>query len=830
MREDNYRNKEEVKYITDQIWRAINILRGVLPVEHLHVYLFLLSAYYDRIIKKEFLDWGNDYHGFIYQAIKSDPRYSKLSNVYFPIIQNIPDEKLAELLHHFSKFNLNMLGHNFDEIFDNLLFKLADVQGKYSGEFLLPSEISKFIMEIAETSAGAKIFNPFAGLASFAIHLKNREQYFGQEIVSSTWALGMLRLMRKQSDVDIDYRNEDSIQNWPDFAQFDLVVSNPPFGQKINSNNINSNFGIERFDIDSNHILENSGLFSLNTEQYVIQRGLASINFDGKVVCIATQRILFIGGFEGRFRQHLIEEGLIDTVISLPGGLLKHTGIATCILILTRKRNSNQVIRMVDGTNFIIDNGRRDKRLDNEKLLDYLRSYNNQEFVRQISIDRIRENDYNLSVKRYLLKEFEGVALKKIVKIFHGTRVGQGGYGKFIRTSNLKDDDIDYFLDINAVEDRELRVHSKRIEHSCLLVSVRWKSLKPTLFEYSDTPIYVGLDIIALEIGNQYLDPHYLISELRSDRVIDQVAAYQNTGAMQSLNRSDFFDIKIKVPSLEEQQAKVRGILELSKKFKSLQKERNALAHGQQVKNFDEFASLKHSLGAPRQNILSNAKSLIRFFESNNTPEFIKVKKLYIERYKTDLVEDLNQIKEDINHISTILEKGEKGLVLNNYELKPISIQDINKLLKREKKSKEKFTIQFDELSNSEMIGKKAIEANITLFQILIDNIFSNAEKYAFMEKSINNEVIIDLKATEDFMQLEIKNNGIPFPKNYSKEKFIAKFSTANPDKGTGLGGYDINRIAEYFNNPDWKLILKEDDPFPVSFKFNFPIIPMINE
>jgi len=829
MREDNYSDKQKVEFLTNQIWKSINILRGVLPIEHHHVYLFLLSAYYDRIIKKEFLDGGNDYLQLIYNALDSKPGYSELMDVYFPIIDNIPRRNLGNLLHQFSWLDLNMPEHNFDEIFDILLFQLADFQGKYSGEFLLPFEISQFLIKIADIPRGAKVFNPFAGLASFAIHLENNEQYYGQEISRSTWALGMLRLMRKQSDISIEYRVEDSIQNWPHFDHFDLVISNPPFGLKIDPSNITQGIKWNKTMLPSSVLLSNKSNLKITSEQYVMQKGLESVNYDGKVICVASIGTLFRGGAEGRFRKYLIEEGLVDTVISLPGGLLKQTGIAICILILTKKRNTDKVIRLVDGTNFVIDNGRKDKRLDNEKLLNYIRSYNNHEFVRQISIDRIRKNNYNLSVQRYLLDEFDGVSLKNVTKSIQVVRAVKGTFGKLITTSNLKDDDVDYHLNINEINERELPSHSTKIGNSCLLVSTRWKSLKPTLFEYSDTPIYIGLDILALEIDDQNIDPHYLVSELRSTNVLNQVSAYQNTGAIHFLNRSDFFDIKVKVPPLLEQKAKVKVILELSQKFKALQNERNALVHGQQIKSFDEFASLKHSLGAPRQNILSNAKSLIRFFETNDAPEFDEVKKRYAERYETNLIEDLIQIKEDINHISIILEKGEQGLILSNYELRPIAITEINKVLKKSKKSKGTFNPKYEELSNQEMTGK-AIEANITLFQIFLDNIFSNANKYAFKEKSNKNEVIIELKVTEDVMQMKIKNNGNPFPKNYNKEKFIAKFSTANPEKGTGLGGYDINRIAEYFNNPDWDLILNENDPFPVYFEFNFPVIPMINE
>ena len=370
---------------------------------------------------------------------------------------------------------------------------------------------------------------------------------------------------------------------------------------------------------------------------------------------------------------------------------------------------------------------------------------------------------------------------------------------------------------------------SRKISESCLLVSRQWKLLKPTYFEFKKTPIYIGREIVALKVDESQVNVDFLINELKSEAVHKQLNLYKNKGSINSLDVLDLLKIKIILPSIGEQQAKIRGVLELSQRVKVLLSERNVLAHGQQVKSFDEFASLKHSLGTPRQNILSNVKSLIRFFENNNSNAFIEVKDFYNNRYETNLVDDLIQIKDDINHISTILEKGENGLILNNYNLKPISIHDINMLLNKANTRKEKFTLVYKELKNEEMKGR-AIQANITLFQILLDNIFSNANKYAFVDTSNKNEVIIELKVTDENVLLEIKNNGKSFPKNYSKEKFIMKFSTVDPSKGTGLGGYDINRIAEYFSNPDWELDLNENTPFPVSFKFIFPVIPLINE
>jgi type I restriction enzyme M protein len=91
-------------------------------------------------------------------------------------------------------------------------------------------------------------------------------------------------------------------------------------------------------------------------------------------------------------------------------------------------------------------------------------------------------------------------------------------------------------------------------------------------------------------------------------------------------------------------------------------------------------------------------------------------------------------------------------------------------------------------------------------------------------KKETGNEVVIELTEIEDILLVEVRNNGKPFPKNFDREKFITKYSTADASSGKGLGGYDIHRIATDFKNPEWVLSLNEDPFYPVKFKFQFPI------
>ena len=85
---------------------------------------------------------------------------------------------------------------------------------------------------------------------------------------------------------------------------------------------------------------------------------------------------------------------------------------------------------------------------------------------------------------------------------------------------------------------------------------------------------------------------------------------------------------------------------------------------------------------------------------------------------------------------------------------------------------------------------------------------------------------MIELGIAEEGFFINILNNGTSFPKNMDKEKFITKYKTSDVNNGTGLGGYDINRIAEYFES-EWFLRLNSDPFFKVQFNFWFNPLPI---
>lgn len=810
----NAKENFEIEALKDNILNMYIILRNENIFSHdYHVILFLLSAYKDNLISVDLIEENQNIKENLLERLRIFyvdllSQDTSIFDSFKDSIQRLSVNSFIQIIKLLTRIDKQVLSENFPLIFDSELYRISKSQGRFAGEYIQPVELTRLMCNLVNLDKNSKVFNPFAGIASFGVYIGQNHNYFGQELNHKTWELGALRLLAYNRQIGSKYVCDDSILNWPDESEkFDLIISNLPLGMRLGNNYRNIEPNIRTI------------------EQFLIEKGVQSLKHNGKLIALLPQGFLFRGMQEQLLRKQLVEEDLIDTIISLPGGLLLNTGIPLIILVLNRNKKLPGKVKFVDAKNFVIAKGPREKVLNDHGLIDFIHSDNQDDNVVKIVYNnQIRENDYNLTVARYFHKQINGVKLGDILELVRGQRGKLPETGKLIRIRNLKDDKVDFTLDVSSVEETELRrsdIHL--VSESCLLLAMRWRSLKPTLFEFKDEPIFRSHDIFSFKVNETIVDKAYLINELHADYVQEQLESYRlGASVMPFIRKDDLMEVIIKLPSLQEQRAKVQGIYELSHKIKSLQEERNALAHGKTIKQFNEFASLKHTLGRPRQNILDWSDNLLDFL-TKKKEGFEALNKLFTEFYDIDIISALKEIKRDVNFITDVLEKGENGLVLSQYEKQIISLSDINSIINELSNNGFSFKIK-KFLLKGEMLKERGIYANKTLFKTLLDNILTNANKYAFDEKATGNEVIIELSEVDDSLAMEIRNNGKSFPKNFDKEKFITKYSTADSRNGSGLGGYDIHRIACDFNNPDWILSLNEDPFFLVKFKFQFPI------
>ena len=69
----------------------------------------------------------------------------------------------------------------------------------------------------------------------------------------------------------------------------------------------------------------------------------------GRVAVVVPHGVLFRGSSEGKIRQQLIAENLLDAVIGLPSNLFFGTGIPAAVLVFKRNKPDNKVL-FIDGS------------------------------------------------------------------------------------------------------------------------------------------------------------------------------------------------------------------------------------------------------------------------------------------------------------------------------------------------------------------------------------------------------------------------------------------------------------------------------------------------
>lgn len=279
------------------IFDAFNSNANLNSQKHaVQIVLLLVSLYKDGIINE--ISFSNDIDvAKLKKLILESQLNNKTIEAYLLIIDllgdslsnviNQPINYLSFLLFQIEK---EKLVENFSKIFDDLIYKLYDSFGRFSGQSLLPKEITRLMFNLANIKANATIYNPFAGVASFGVLSESNNQYIGQEISINTQINGQLRLLATNSNSSKSLLVGDSIFNWnPTNEKFDLIISSPPFNMPL-----------------PDKIPGKWGTLS-KVESFVIERGLQDLKKDGKLIILVPESFLSSGGQIANLRDYLID-------------------------------------------------------------------------------------------------------------------------------------------------------------------------------------------------------------------------------------------------------------------------------------------------------------------------------------------------------------------------------------------------------------------------------------------------------------------------------------------------------------------------------------------
>lgn len=301
--------------------------------------------------------------------------------------------------------NLDVIGNAYEY----LISKFAAGAGKKAGEFYTPAEVSELIAELVNPQAGERVCDPACGSGSLLIKCGNQLlkkgvkdfALYGQEITGATWALAKMNMfLHGMDNARIEWgdtiRSPKLIED-DTTMKFEVVVANPPFSLEKWGHDGAENDAFKRF---------HRGIPPKSKGDYAfISHMIETTTKDsGRVGVVVPHGVLFRGSSEGKIREQLITENLLDAVIGLPSNLFYGTGIPAAVLLFKRNKTDKQVL-FIDASRDYQDGKNQNKlrQSDIDKIVaTYLARETIEKYAYLASFDEIKDNDFNLNIPRYV--------------------------------------------------------------------------------------------------------------------------------------------------------------------------------------------------------------------------------------------------------------------------------------------------------------------------------------------------------------------------------------------------------------------------------------------
>jgi type I restriction enzyme M protein len=306
--------------------------------------------------------------------------------------------------------NLDIIG----SAYEYLIGRFAADAGKKAGEFYTPPEVSLLLAKLLDPQPGERICDPAAGSGSLLLkcanHVRNTyksedHSLFGQEAISSTWALCMMNMfLHNENSPRIEWGDtllEPKLIENDKLMRFEVVVANPPFSL--------DKWGADKAGEETKRFNRwHRGVPPKSKGDYAFISHMIETTTQGtgRVGVVVPHGVLFRGGAEGTIRKAFIEENLLDAVIGLPPNLFFGTGIPAALLVFRRDRGDRTEVLFIDASREFESGKNQNRMREDVEVAKIVETYRIRQIVDKYSYlasrEEISENDYNLNIPRYV--------------------------------------------------------------------------------------------------------------------------------------------------------------------------------------------------------------------------------------------------------------------------------------------------------------------------------------------------------------------------------------------------------------------------------------------
>ena len=324
---------------------------------------------------------------------------------------------LGELVDLIGAIGFREIDHGTDDVlgrvYEYFLGRFAASEGRGAGEFYTPRSVVQLLVELLQPYRG-RVFDPCCGSGGMFVqsdqfvtaHGGRRTDIsiYGQEFVASTWRLAKMNLAIRGIEANLGDESADSFYRdlFPDLRA-DFILANPPF----NDSDWYRNKGDPRWQY---------GVPPASNANFAwVQHFIHHLEPSGRAgFILANMALTSESADESAIRQGMIEEGLVECVVTLPDRLFYSTPIPVSIWILDKQgAKGRREVLLIDASRLGTNLSRTIKALEPSTITKIASTYqawrdrnryeDERGYCRSVHIEDIISADYKILPASYVL-------------------------------------------------------------------------------------------------------------------------------------------------------------------------------------------------------------------------------------------------------------------------------------------------------------------------------------------------------------------------------------------------------------------------------------------
>ncbi len=322
-------------------------------------------------------------------------------------------KKLGAVIDLFT--NVQMADHGdkkdiLGRTYEYCLGMFAETEGKKAGEFYTPACVVKTLVSVLQPYNG-RVYDPCCGSGGMFVQSKNfienhagnikNISVYGQEYNPTTWKMAKMNLAIRGIEADLGEHNADTFVNdLHSTMRADYVMANPPFNLK-------------KWARDENDVRWKYGIPPKGNANFAwMQHMIHHLSPNGKIgLVLANGSLSSTTSGEGKIRQAIVEDDLVECIVALPTQLFYTTGIPVCLWFLNKNKVQKGKTLFIDAREMGTMVSRKLRELTDEDIDLIAETYNKfiegnledeKGFCKVSELAEIEKHDFILTPGRYV--------------------------------------------------------------------------------------------------------------------------------------------------------------------------------------------------------------------------------------------------------------------------------------------------------------------------------------------------------------------------------------------------------------------------------------------